>query len=178
MTLIVEDGTAVAGAESYATVAAADAYWDARPHSARSATWSAVDDAADKEGALREASAYLDATYGPYYRGVRQGHVQGLMWPRTGALDDAGYPMPELPSEIVAAAIELAVRAIGGPLAEDADRGARVKRERRKVDVVETETEYEAGAPVVERYGRIDGLLAPILNGQQPGAPSAKWIMG
>ena len=31
-----------------------------------------------------------------------------------------------------------------------------------------------AGAPVV-RYGAVGNLLAPILNGSQPGAPNAAW---
>ena len=50
----------------------------------------------DLDGAIREATSFIDGAYGPYYRGVRRGYVQGLLWPRTGACDDAGYPLPDL----------------------------------------------------------------------------------
>ena len=114
MTLVVEDGTGVPGADSYAALAGADAYFAARAHLALAATWDAATDA-NKEGALREASAYLDATYGPHYRGTRRGYVQGLEWPRSGARDDADYPLPALPEVLVRATCELAAGAAVRP---------------------------------------------------------------
>lgn len=63
MTLIVETGASVVGAESYATTATIDAYWLARPQMAQAALWAAATDAV-KEGAAREATAFLDAKIG------------------------------------------------------------------------------------------------------------------
>lgn len=170
MALTVETGAGVSGAASYASVATIDAYWTARAHHALSATWGAAS-TGDKEGAAREASAYLDATFGPYYRGRKRGEVQGLLWPRTDALDDAGYPLPDLPNCVVSATAELAVRALAATLAEDQDRGGAIRR----VAAGSVEVEYAEGAPIEKRYGMVTGMLAPVLDGRQPGAPMAAW---
>lgn len=172
MTLIVEDGTGVSGAESYASVAVADAYFAARTHLAAYTTWDAAS-TAFKEGSLREASSFLDATYSAYYRGIRQGRVQGLLWPRTEAKDDAGYDLPVLPSELVSAACELAGRAIASPLAPDLERGGMIKREK----VGPLEVEYMDSAPATTSYGSVNTMLGPILNGMQPGGdPAWRWL--
>lgn len=58
MTLVVEDGSIVSGAESYASVAQADAYFAARGIT----IWSPLLDA-EKEQALRRATDYMVQTY-------------------------------------------------------------------------------------------------------------------
>lgn len=171
MALTAEDGTGVEGAESYASVATADSYWGARTHTAFYTAWNAAA-TATKEGALREATAYLDATWGPAYRGTRKGRVQGRLWPRSEAMDDAGYPLPDLPQEIIDATCELAGRAVSARLADDHDRGGAIKRER----VGPIEVEYFDGAMAGTTYGHVAGLLAPVLNGTQAGAaPNWNW---
>lgn len=175
MAIVVEDSTGVPGAESYATVAACDAYWAARAHTAFATTWAAAT-TANKEGSLREATQYLEATWGPFYRGERRGYVQGLLWPRSNALDDAGYPLPDLPQEIIRAVCELAARAASARLADDAARGGKITSERRKVGQIEKEFHYADGTSPETRYGFVDGLLTPVLNGSQPSAASATWF--
>lgn len=171
MALTAEDGTGVVGAESYATEAGADTYFGKRTHTALYTTWNAGT-TATKEGALREATEYLDARWGQFYRGVKRGTVQGLQWPRSDALDDAGYPLPDLPPELVNACYELAARALSARLAEDRDRGGKVKRERVEGAV---EVEYMDSAPSSTTYGSVAGILAPILNGAQPEARAPSW---
>ncbi len=176
MTLSVESGIGVQGAEAYASIATIGAYWTKRSHMALATTWSAATDA-QKEGAAREASTYLDATFGAFYRGARRGRVQGLMWPRSDAKEEAGYDLPGLPSEIVTATCELAARALSAPLASDVDLGARVKSQTKKVGPIEKTTEYFDGGSEVTKtsYGMVSLMLAPVLNGSQPGAPNANW---
>ena len=176
MSLTVETGSGVAGAEAYATIAAISAYWTKRAHMTLATTWGAATDA-QKEGAAREASAYLDATFGAYYQGQRRGRVQGLMWPRSNAKDEAGYSLPDLPSEIVTATCELAARALSAPLAADIDLGARVKSQTKKVGPIERTVEYFDGGTQATQtsYGAINDMLAPILNGSQPGARNPNW---
>ena len=169
--LTVEDGTGVASAAAYGTVTGADTFWAARAHNALAATWSAAS-TANKEGGLREASDYLDASFSQYYRGKRAGRVQGLEWPRTDALDDSGVPLPGLPAELVRATYELAARALSGPLAADQDRGGGIKRERVEGAV---EVEYFDGATRLKSYGLVAEMLAPILNGSQPNAANQSW---
>lgn len=170
MALTAEDGTGVYGAESYVSVADADTYWGGRTHTAFYAAWDAATTAV-KEGALREASTYLDATWGAYFRGKRRGYVQGLYWPRSDALDDAGYPLPDLPPEIVNATCELAGRAVSARLASDEAKGGKVKRQK----VGDIEREFFEGASVEKRFGSVNGILAPVLDGSQDGNPQWVW---
>lgn len=172
MALTSETGTGVAGAESYGTVAGGTTYWGARSHMTLATTWTAADTSA-KEGALREATGFLDAVYGPFYRGQRRGLVQGRLWPRINALDEAGMPLPGLPAELVAATYELAARALSARLMPDATIDGVIKRKREKVGPLEEETEY-LGATPAARYGYVAQMLGPILNGAQPGA-SGGW---
>lgn len=174
MSLITETGTGVQGAESYADTATIDAYWAARPHLALATSWAAAS-ASIKEGAAREASGYLDAIYGPFFRGQRAGYLQGLEWPRSAALDDAGYSLPALPPQLVIATCELAARALSAPLAEDLAVDGVIKRKRETTGPITEETEYADGAGRFSRYGAIDGLLVPLLNGSQPTASAHQW---
>lgn len=171
MAITVEDGTGVAGAESYASVADADTYWGKRTHQALYTTWDGAS-TAEKEGALREATTYVEARWGQFYRGVKRGNAQGLQWPRSDAEDDTGYPLPDLPPELASAVAELAARAVSALLAEDRDRGGQVKRERVEGAV---EVEYFEGAPADPDYGSVAGILAPVLNGAQPEARTPSW---
>lgn len=175
MALIVETGAGIHGAESYVSVSAADAYWQSRPQNAMATTWASME-TDDKEGALREATGFLDGVWGAYYRGIRAGYVQGLLWPRSGAYDGAGYPLPGLPQEIVNATIELAGRAVSATLAVDADRGGEVKRTRKKVGDLEKEIEYFDNATVYKQYGVVGLSLGPVLNGSQPENGGASWF--
>lgn len=168
MALIVETGASVVGAESYAAIATIDAYWLARPQMAQSPLWAAATSQI-KEGAAREATAFLDATYGPSYKGQRRGYIQGRLWPRSNANDEAGYPLPDLPPELVEATCELAGRAVSARLAADAAVDGVVKRTKKQVGPIATEVEYADGAGRFARFGAIDGLMAPLLDGAPSG---------
>lgn len=163
MSLTVETGSGVAGAEAYASEAACTAYWANRPHSTLAAAWAAAT-VPQREGALREASAFLDAIHGANYRGSRAGYIQGLEWPRSNAMDDDAFPLPGLPPQLVAACCELAARAVTAPLVADAEVDGQIKRQRTKVGQLEEETEFvDSGASRAPRYSFVDRLLAPVL---------------
>lgn len=186
MAITGEDGTGVAGAEAYGAdpVALASAYWAARPNDPLAAIWAAVTTTTPiKEGALRSAAAYIEATWGPFYTGLRKTQTQGLLWPRVAGKDDRGNLIPltdglgnelqALPPPLIAAMAEVAARAVSGPLVEDAERGGQVKRERVEGAV---EVEYFDGAPSETKFGFVAGILASILNGSQPGSQVATWF--
>ena len=80
MTFVVEDGTGVAGANSYATVAEGNAFDDAQFHAA---SWPSV--TADKEKALATATRIIDQQF--LWNGQKGTEEQGLQWPRTNAPD-------------------------------------------------------------------------------------------
>lgn len=110
MTIIVEDGTGLTTAETYVSVADADAY-----HTAMGNTgWTGTD--AAKEIALRRAAQYIDTRY--TYRGVRVNLNQALEWPRSSYETDGrteSWPVPNLK----AACCEAALRALSDTLTAD-----------------------------------------------------------
>lgn len=171
MALVVEDSTGVTGAEAYASVVAADAYWVKRPQSPFAAKWAAAD-LATREGALREGATYMDAECGPLYPGAPKTATQGLKCPRAKA-DDATFN--GFPAEIPAANIELAARAISSPLAPDVGQTGWLKKTRTRVEgAVDIEKEYGAPGPQDGAYGAVFRSLNGFLIAQPP-AGSASW---
>lgn len=75
-TLVVEDGTQVANANSYLSVANAQLYFDARLYPE---AWNAFDPD-KKSAALQWATKLIDAN--TQWKGWRAGTVQALEWPR------------------------------------------------------------------------------------------------
>ncbi len=83
MALTVEDGTGLAAANGYISVAFADTY-----HSDRLRTdWAGLS-TPTKEGAIIRATDYIDWRFGRKFRGTKQSKSQGLEWPRLSALDN------------------------------------------------------------------------------------------
>lgn len=165
MALIIEDGSVVSGAESYATVADADAYHANRGNSA----WTGTD--AIKEAALRKAAIYLDGEYRKRWKGYRvYPTLQPMEWPRTGVcvVDEMGAQYgycgagflanTTIPQRLKDAQCELALRALGGELAPDTQ--GKVKRE--TVDVLTTEW-FEGSDPSVTTYRIVEQLLSDLL---------------
>lgn len=103
MPLIVEDGTLPAGANSFASVADADAY-----HAARlTAAWTDELAEAQKEAALIRASDWLNRKV--MWNGRKASRSQRMAWPRAGVSTQDGEIAPdEIPAEVVEACCELA----------------------------------------------------------------------
>lgn len=74
-----------------------------------------------KEEALRFASQYLDAEYGPRWIGFRHSRTQGLFWPRNAAVPHDGFHLSseELPEELLDATAEMAFKAVIGEIFDD-----------------------------------------------------------
>jgi hypothetical protein len=160
MAIVVEDGTGKDNAESYASVADADAY-----HSSRgNAAWAALSTPVKEEN-LRKATDYL-AAYDAVWKGSRVSSSQALAWPRRG-VDAHNFEILStvVPKAVTVATAILALKASAGELAPDLDRG--VLRE--KVGVLETE--YDPASPQARRYVEVDRLLAPYLCGRSYSVP-------
>jgi hypothetical protein len=112
MTLIVEGGSGLPDAESYASVA--DAVLYAVSHGLNFAE-SPEDDA---EAALRRATTWIDGRFGGRFTGVKaNGREQALQWPRKYAKDSDGFEIAsdEVPDEIIRATCEAACRELASP---------------------------------------------------------------
>jgi hypothetical protein len=170
MALIVEDGTGMATAESYTSVAEADLYFTNRANAA----WAALTTQL-KEAYLRKATDYMVAVYRLRWGGTRVNGVQALDWPRAyvkrqdyeyqginGSTFIGGffyYPSDEVPVEVKNSCAELALKSASGDLLPDLTQG--IVRE--KVDVLETE--YDKYSSQLPRYSAIDRMLMPFLRG-------------
>ena len=92
LTLIKEDGTGKADANSYANVDDGNVYHDGQLYA--SAWTGAGDD--QKAAALVMATRLIDAEY--QFNGLRSQSGQGLQWPRVNCLDPDKAPVPVLTS--------------------------------------------------------------------------------
>ncbi|MGO4326739.1 DnaT-like ssDNA-binding protein [Cupriavidus sp. 2TAF22] len=142
MAIVVEDGTGKPDANSYVSVAEADAYHADRGNTA----WAS---ATAKEAKLINATAYADSMY--RFQGQAAGTTQALEWPRAGVTG--------IPKRVKDAVCELALRALAGPLAAD------VKPDQVTETTVGPITK-KYGAQRNDgrvRYPLVDGLLRPLL---------------
>lgn len=101
MAMIVENGWGLRMALSYAGVEEADAWLKHRGLW----LWDGVSEG-EKQWALMEATETIDRLY--IFSGTCKSEAQALAWPRVGARDAYGEALPELPSEIIQATIDLA----------------------------------------------------------------------
>ena len=142
MTLIVEDGTGLPNAESYASVSFADDYHAKRGNAA----WAGLVDAS-KEAFLRRGTEYIDAVY--TFKGHRLTDTQALAWPR----DVEGVPLA-----VQRATAELALRSINGDLMPDS--GPQVKSE----TVGPISVTYMDGASSFTSFSAVNSMLASLLD--------------
>lgn len=160
MALIVETGTGSATAESFASVADADAYHLARGNS----TWAALA-TGPKEIALRKATDFMGQRYAGDWSGERVYSTQALDWPRANVCRD-GFILSSatVPAEVIRACCELALKA--STTALTVDEGAQVVSE----TVGEISVSYALGARQQTRYAAVDNILRQLLGGGSRGA--------
>jgi len=154
MSIIIEDGTGLATAEAYISVADASTYFTARAVT----TWAALATDAIREAALRKATDYMVATYRNRWQGVRKTEDQALCWPRYDVVVE-GYLVDDdsVPEIIKRACAELALKAATAELNPD------LKQGKLSVTVGPIKTDYDKNSPQQKRYRAIDAMLAPYL---------------
>lgn len=177
MALVKEDGSVVAGANSYADEADADAYQTDR---GRQAWLDATTEV--KEAALVRATDYIDGRWELQFIGEPLGDVQELAWPRSNAVYPAtgnAFPNDEVPGDVVNATVLYADQIIG-PDGDDLEamtelsitpevESSSVKRKREKVDVLLEETEFFGGGAslrTIQPIPEADRLLRRWLRGR------------
>lgn len=163
MALVVEDGTGKTDAESYASVSQVDTYVDT---TTSSAAWSAAA-TGEKEAALRRATQYLDSEYRSQWKGERSNEEQALSWPRQNVVDADDYYIDydEMPSRLISATCELAIKAISATLLSDLGVSGTIESTKRKVGPVTEEIHYLGGAIQHKEYSLVHGLIADYLSG-------------
>lgn len=114
MGFTVEDGTGVAGANSYVDVAYADGFFLDRGYS----EWAAIATTGEKQALLIQATDYIESLYARRFIGEMTSMSQPLSWPRTGTDDyrDVAFGVNEIPEALKRAQCLYAIQAKSGPL--------------------------------------------------------------
>lgn len=164
MTLIVEDGSIVTGADSYVTVAEATDFIEnylEGEYDIASAAFLALS-SAQKETTVRRAAYDLNRKYRQHWKGYKVSYAQSMDWPRANVVDEDNYNVPSssIPTVLKRAQIEFARKIASGiDVFSDQPRGGRTKSER--VDVIAVE--YFPNAPSGMVFEDVDYLLSGLL---------------
>jgi len=151
--IIVEDGSIVAGAESYCTVAFADGRLGNRGFT----IWTNLT-TSEKEQALRRATDYMGQNYRSSWIGTRVSQSQSLDFPRYGmVVDTFSVASNIVPIDIQNACAEMAFRAAGGEL--DSDLGQCIVMEK----VGTLEVEYDRYSSRSVKYSAVENLIRPYI---------------
>lgn len=157
MALIVEDGSKVAGAESYVSVAEATLY-----HSNRgNAAWALLT-TAKMEEALRRATDFMVQDYRARWKGFRFSTAQALDWPRSNCIiEDGPYnalvAVTIVPQAVKDACAILALTASAAVLAAD------LEQQSLSETVGPLSVTYDKSSPQYTRYRAVDMLLRPYI---------------
>lgn len=155
MALTPEDGSVVAGADSYCSLAYATTYHGDRGN----ASWAALASDTVREQCLRKATDYMVQVYRGRWQGQRKQDGQSLDWPRVWVVVDHYAVLSTIvPTEVKNACAELALKAATSTLYADQSQG--VIREK----IGPLETEYDKSSPVAVRYKAVDSMLRPYLD--------------
>src|SRR5574343_30893 len=156
MSLIVEDGTGKTDAESYASVAAADASIFLSGNTA----WAAAS-TATKELHLKLVAQYLQNHIS--WAGQKKTSVQALYWPATGVyLDGFLLSSTAVPQRVINANIMLAAKSLAGELVSDL--GADIITEQ-TVDVITIKYSPGKRNAGQKLYADVIAMIAPLTNG-------------
>jgi hypothetical protein len=148
--MIIEDGSGLEDADSYASIAKADDY-----HQARGNDYWIAASAANKEAALVRACDYIEQGYSRLWHGARTTSRQRLSFPRYG-IEDLRYD--EIPRWIIEAQCEAALLEIKqqGCLSESWSEGGSLESEKEG----EVARNYREGQETVRKYPSIYKTLA------------------
>lgn len=167
MAFTVEDGTGVAGANSYVDLVYADEFFADRAD----AVWAAIATDAEKQALLIQATDYIELRYARSFIGDMAATDQALSWPRinTGDYLDVAYGDTEIPAPLKKACCLYALQAKSGPLMpvpEVDATGFAVVTTRKAVGPIEKEFRVAGGGTrpsTIRSYPMPDAMMTTLL---------------
>lgn len=168
MAFLLEDGTGLAGANAYTSVAAVLTYLTDRGRETEN-SWSTLTSAQQEEYIVR-ATDYIEKVFNQRWKGWMNSNTQGLTWPRYNALGKEGwhYESDEVPAALAQATAEYAVRAAGLATSElmpdpTTDATGRVVVEK-QLGPLRKKFAENASTRVIKRYPAADRLLRDLVH--------------
>ena len=155
--LVVEDGTGLATANSYATTAFCDTYFG---NQGGLAAWTNAN-VQVRTRALVQATMWLDANYGTRFAGYRGSNTQALEFPRSLAYDAQGYAIEGIPLSLKRATAEMARRWLedATQLNPDVAAGSNVTQDTVSVGPISISKTYAGGKDGEKRFKIVDRLF-------------------
>lgn len=171
MAIVVEDGTGVAGAETY---------HDRSFFNDFASSWGLGDASgyanSDYEAAARRGALVFDMVYGPRFAGYPVNSGQGLRFPMTELVDARGYSLPVLPVQVKRAAAALTWYELTSPMSllptvtpAKAKKSVTADKVSITYDTTAGGAGYLSGARPI--LAIVEGILAP-LGGYGGGGPA------
>ena len=158
MTVIIEDGSVVANANSYTTVVELQAFADLRGDTLPT-------DNAELEALLINSTIYLES-FRTKYQGSMISAEQVLQWPRADVVIN-GFPNASdvIPSQLKSAQMQAAIESLTTDLFGAVTTGASIKKE--KVDVILVEY-FEGSGTSTTTFPEVEIYLKPLLSQTSP----------
>ncbi len=160
MSLTIEDGTIVAGADAYISVANAEQYYI--DFGKDTTLWDALT-TISKEAKIRQALQYMDNKY--YWKGFQATQGHDTQWPRSGVIiEESELLDTSIPKEITYANAILALEAVSGSLLTNVDNsstGGAVKSTGVELGPLGDRIEYFSGGSKSQQieYTEVDVML-------------------
>lgn len=155
--LVVEDGTGLATANTYATTSFCDTYF---ANQGGLAAWTSATTQV-RTRALIQATMWIDANYGTRFAGYRQNNTQALEFPRSLAYDAQGYAIEGIPLALKRATAEMARRWLedASQLNPDVAAGSNVTQDTVTVGPITISKTYGGGKDSEKRFKVVDRLF-------------------
>jgi len=159
--LTVEDGTVVAGAEAYDTIANVSTY----AGKIGDATWDALATDALREEAARRATRYMEAKWRLRWKGNKTVETQVLSWPRYNVTDEDEFVVDSdiVPQGVKEAFAEACI--LAGDTSVDLQPD--VAKLTKRVQAGSVEVEYFPGANPHTVRTKVEGKIEYLLELQQ-----------
>lgn len=174
MALVVEDGSSKADANGYVSTAYADQYLCDHNEPVPVA-WSGATEVR-QEIAIKNATQWLDATYGLQWLGRRSEQLQRLDFPRRSIRDKDNFLIASttMPRRLLEACVELALRDItetNGLMPDVTSTASNIKRELKQIGTLKKDIEYFGSKDVQTTFSIVQQLVDELISG--PGVERA-----
>lgn len=163
MAIVTEDGTGRSDAQSYLSLADADAYFTARSIAA----WTGANSA--KEAALIAATEYIDIRWGDLLKGSLEfPDTQALLFPRLNVYDNEDRALTGIPQRLERATAEYALISLSQSLMPNPtieSSGKIVTEESEETGPIKETKKYQSGYLTKRPYPKADALMACFILG-------------
>lgn len=163
MAIVTEDGTGKSDAQSYLSLADADAYFTARGIAA----WTGAN--STKEAALIAATEYIDIRWGDLLKGSLEfTDTQALLFPRLNVYDNDGRALTGIPQRLERATAEYALISLSQSLMPNPtieSSGKVVTEESEETGPIKETKKYHSGYLTKRPYPKADALMACFIAG-------------